>query len=450
MRSTNTQVIRDKVAGLLGKSRAFHALSETQRRQVLDDTSRVVDEMARSARARGETNGDPYHGLSLGLDASTAPPPPVTTTPGTTQGAPPVSTASGGDATQMGESIAVGVTQAARMVREIDFPTFVASLVEGTFHAIVKSSIEQMKAYAEMVRSVATSLNDFKDQNTTDNQARDSLVSRYPSLFQISVGDSGPRVGLRDDANTDNLPDFQKDLGLPQPVDSLDDDTIEAQLVPAMRDEVALARQKLLATIVMMGINRIVVTDGRINAKLRFQFSATETSKKNATSYDYANMGQINVSGSSQQLGDTSGTGDGSDYTSGSDGSTPVPSSSDMFTRADGKSAYATGQIDQMSVSRPDVRVTSEVNTKTDASLQASGQIMGEVAINFRSETFPLEKFADANQMNLLAQAQGAGRATPPPAAAPASTTPAAATPPATPPAPAPAPSTTAAPAAAR
>ncbi len=439
MRSTNHQVIRDKVAGLLGRSRAFHGLSDAQRRQVLDDTSRVVEEMARNARAQGATSGDPYHGLSMGLD--TAPTPP------TTSGAAPVSTAGGSTSTQMGESIAVGVTQAARMVREIDFPSFVASLIEGTFHAIVKSSIEQMKAYAEMVRSVATSLNEFRDQNTTDNQARDSLCSRYPSLFQISVGDSGPRVGLRDDADTDNLPDFQKDLGLSQPVDNLDDDTIEAQLVPAMRDDVARSRQQLLATIVLMGINRIIVTDGRINAKLRFQFAATETARKNATSYDYANMGQINVSGSSQTLGD-SGSGDSSggymSGSSGSDGSAPTPSSSYPWMRDDGKSAYATGQVDQMSVSRPDVRVTSEVNTKTDASLQASGQFVGEVAINFRSETFPLEKMVDTNQMMLLQQAQGAGRAAPPPpsstTAAPASTAPAPAPPPAPAPAPSPAP----------
>ena len=88
-----------------------------------------------------------------------------------------------------GDMIGAGVTQAARMVKEIDFPQFVASLIEGTFHAIVKSSIEQMQAYAEMVKSVSTSLNDFKDRNTTDNQAMDHLVSRYPQLLQITVVD---------------------------------------------------------------------------------------------------------------------------------------------------------------------------------------------------------------------------------------------------------------------
>ena len=67
----------------------------------------------------------------------------------------------------LGEGVRVGVQQAGQMLREINFPAFVASLIEGTFHSIVKSSIEQMNAYAEMVKSVAQSLNEFRDENVT-------------------------------------------------------------------------------------------------------------------------------------------------------------------------------------------------------------------------------------------------------------------------------------------
>src|SRR5262249_25445854 len=161
----------------------------------------------------------------------------------------------------------------ARMVKEIDFPTFVASLVEGTFHAIVKSSIEQMQAYADMVKSVSQSLNEFRDENVSPNQGRDQLVNKYPNLFQINVNNGQPT------ANPDSLPDFQKDLGLDQPVSDIDDETIENVLVPAARTQLAMERQKLLATIILMGINRIIVTDGKINAKIRFQFSANENTQ---------------------------------------------------------------------------------------------------------------------------------------------------------------------------
>jgi len=47
---------------------------------------------------------------------------------------------------------------AAEEAQEADLPAFVESLLQGTFHAIVDSSIEQMKAYAELVKSVAESL----------------------------------------------------------------------------------------------------------------------------------------------------------------------------------------------------------------------------------------------------------------------------------------------------
>ena len=46
----------------------------------------------------------------------------------------------------------------------VDFPTFVAGLIEGVFNAIVSASIQQMDAFSELVKSVAKSLNDFVDE----------------------------------------------------------------------------------------------------------------------------------------------------------------------------------------------------------------------------------------------------------------------------------------------
>ncbi|HZX94670.1 MAG TPA: hypothetical protein VFE90_09140 [Myxococcales bacterium] len=311
---------------------------------------------------------------------------------------------------QLGEGVRTGVTEAARMVKEINFPAFVASLIEGTFHSIVKSSIEQMNAYADMVKSVAQSLNEFRDENVSQNQAKDFLVKKYPQTFQLDTSQGDPHVTMRQGAEDSELPNFQKDLGLPEAVDSLDDDTIQQTLVPAARDEVAKGRQQLLATVILMGINRIVVTDGRINAKMRFQFSASDQKTTQASDYDYQNLGDTTVE---QKAGDQ-GTGQWKD----------------------GAGTWNYVQGDYQRVTAPNVKVTSEVHSDTTASLQASGQMMGEVAINFRSETFPLEKMVNTDQLARLNQAQaGAGRATPPPGQAPQ-----AAAPPAAPPATAPAP----------
>ena len=47
-------------------------------------------------------------------------------------------------------------------------------------------------------------------------------------------------------------------------------------LVPAARTQLATSRQQLLATMVMLGINRIVVTDGKISAKVMYDFQARD------------------------------------------------------------------------------------------------------------------------------------------------------------------------------
>lgn len=47
------------------------------------------------------------------------------------------------------------------LLETVDFPSFVSSLIEGTFNAIVNSSVEQMKAYADLLSDVATALSGF-------------------------------------------------------------------------------------------------------------------------------------------------------------------------------------------------------------------------------------------------------------------------------------------------
>jgi len=339
----------------------------------------VVEAMAES---RAPTQADPYAlPLAGALDEPTVLP-----------GAPPPAPSEGFKA----EGIREGVGQISRIVREVGFPNFVASLIQGTFHAIVSSSIEQMRAYGELVKSVAQSLNDYRDQNVTENQAKDNLVSRYPNVFQLSIVEGAPQVRPRDDfESSGELPNFRRDLGLDDDISDLDEETIDNKLIPAARDDLARSRQQLLATMVLMGINRIIVTDGKINAKVQFQFTAKDQAQTKAVHYDYANFGQITAS---------------TDNASGADSGLGGDSDDDF-----GGSQYARGT---QSMSMPDVKVTSQSNTDSTASLQASGALFGEVSINFRSETFPLEKMADSNQMLRLQQAQHGGRGAPSPAAA--------------------------------
>lgn len=117
-------------------------------------------------------------------------------------------------------------SSADRLVAEVDFPDFVAGLLNGVFGAIVDASIRQMEAYGKLVAGVAKSLDEFADENMSDDEARDHMVDRLPHFFQSSPKSKRRRVRL------------------------------------------ASKRQQLLSTMVLMGINRIVVTDGRIPAKI--------------------------------------------------------------------------------------------------------------------------------------------------------------------------------------
>src|SRR2546422_5316306 len=57
--------------------------------------------------------------------------------------------------------------RAGALTDEIDFPAFVASLVHGTFDAIVDASIRQMESYASLVSAVAKSVEEFTADNVT-------------------------------------------------------------------------------------------------------------------------------------------------------------------------------------------------------------------------------------------------------------------------------------------
>lgn len=388
------RVVELQTTEFLRRNPNFGRLSAAQQAETIRAMSAIVQAMADGAPA-----SDPYAPHAVGLaDLATL----VNSDPNAIQ------TVSGGAKEMMnkvgsggvGNVIGAGVTQAARMVKEINFPQFVASLIDGTFKAIVTSSIEQMKAYAEMVKSVSASLNEFKDKNTTDEEARESLVSRYPQLMQLQIVDGIQKVVPRDDAFGEDLPDFAKDLGMSESITSLDEETIEQKLVPAARDDLARGRQQLLATTILMGINRIIVTDGKINARIRFKFDAIEKTTTKATARDLAKMGDTVATQSARTE------------------SGAIERSDNWWARY--KKTGDDYQYDEQTqtVTTPNIQVTSEIETNTDGSIKAGGEMFGEVSINFRSETFPLEKMVNTDQLMQLNQAQQGFRGTPGPAAA--------------------------------
>lgn len=267
---------------------------------------------------------------------------------------------------------------------ELDFPEFVASLIHGTWDAMVDSSIRQMDAYADLVAAISKPVEQFREENVTAAQARDWLAAQHPAELGLYDGGGGSKLlSPRPSAGGETTePMWLADYGLDG--QELSPELIEEQLVPIARDRMARDRMQTLATLVMLGLNRIKVDTGSITARLRFRAAAADK-----TSVDYA------VS---------------------DDPSSASPSGS-WSTR--GSTSYA-APVTKVS--------TVGVNAQTDSNLNA--ELFGEVKINFSSETLPLDRFVDDARRTMLERAARPPAAiAPPQSPAPAAAAPVAAAP---------------------
>lgn len=244
----------------------------------------------------------------------------------------------------------------------IAFPTFVADLLKGTFQAVVDASIQQMEAYGELLANVAKTVDEFMADNISNNQARDWLSNSYPQLVRLDTSSGEPRVRMADGGGDSEAAQAaaRRDMNVPEDQSIDDDDSLETVLVPAARRKLAQSRQQVLATMVLMGINRIVVTSGRVKASMGFRIDTTDRARaESASQFDFKNETSI---GYSSWL-------------------SPVSASSKTTV------AY---------VSSSKKNSESEINVNAD--------LTGEVDLKFKSETFPLERFADTGVISNIQQ----------------------------------------------
>ena len=407
---------RGAVKALLERSEAFAALDPVKRRALAHDLVQIGSYLAEpdGVRLDPAQHSAPVRALAGTQDATDPP--------------------------AFGEALRTGVAQAGALMKAVNFPEFVSGLIDGVFHSIVTSSIQQMEAYAKLVADVSKSLNQFRDDNTTQNQGRDHLVDQFPDIFEITMDTgafggfgqaegqpAGPRVAMRE--NVDEaaaVKRINQALPLDKPITSLDDDLVEALLVPAARTQIATGRQQLLATMVMLGINRIVVTDGKISAKVMYDFQSRDNRRfqKSATQMDYARDAYGNLATTRTESGENEENIDKGSYTQNrtKDGGFDED-------RRDG-SYYSKGTYQY--TDKPVITMMSASQLADDSSLTAKASLAGHVEVNFKSDYMPLDKLANpdaiaAIQMNAqpgmvrtMAGRQAAPAAVPPAAGTPA------------------------------
>lgn len=181
----------------------------------------------------------------------------------------------GGATTQVG-----AVTR--QTLQAIAFPDFVADLIRSTFRAIMDASIQQLDAIRALLGNVSGTVDDFEESNITDSQAREWLAQQYGGHLQLQGG----KLSARPDA-PETPPPWDRQLGLSRAVDPADDDAVEDVLVPAARRKLSQGRLETLSLLVMMGLDRIVVTGGKIRATMAFHIDASDAVQQaNASQFD--------------------------------------------------------------------------------------------------------------------------------------------------------------------
>jgi len=359
--SDTLTVTRSKVRELLERSEAFGELSPKERREIARQMVRIGSYMA---DPDGLLSGEHAAQLPKLAEQQSRP------SEGGVKTAANRASSNQGFAGEdfVGGAIREGTQQFGELVGKVDFPRFVGGLIENVYQAIVTSSIQQMRAYAEMLKSVSQSVDDFARENITENNARDWLVDTYPDVFDIeapspddeSEGTPQPRLVTKGEDGETRLAAISRDMMLPQPLTDISDPESEAALVRGARMSMAKSRMQLLASMVMLGINRIVVTDGSIRAKVVFGMRASDTAtrKSSASLYDRQTSKNTNVSAV------------GFGFLGIGGGSVNVNEQSHMTT----------------------VGSALDENSTSQAELKAN--LSGEVRLNFKSDFLAAEKLA--------------------------------------------------------
>ena len=357
--------MRPQVRDLLERSPGFRALPPEQQRDTARTMVRVASYMAnpqglarqeltpgQSLLAREQGSGPPLaRAQDSGVDAAKR------------KASEKIGTFAGADF-QAG-AVRQGVEQYKNLIGSVDFATFVGGLIQNVFQAIVSASIQQMNAYGQLLKSVAQTVDQFAQDNISLNNARDWLIDKYPDqigLDEEAADEEGgqPRLMIRSEDGDAALARVSAELGMAEPVGDISDPEQETRLVMAARLQMARSRQQLLSSMVILGINRIVVTDGAINAKVVFDLKASDQAQRQARASLYDSQSSMNRNTSAA----------GANFGWGAAGSVNVNEQRHVTT------------------------VGSAVDETSESKAEVKAKLSGEVRVNFKSDYFPMEKLA--------------------------------------------------------
>ncbi|GAB1595822.1 hypothetical protein [Lysobacter claricitrinus] len=256
------------------------------------------------------------------------------------------------------------------VLNAVSFPRFVTDLINGVFRAMLDSNQAQMQQYVNLLNAVSASAEGFEGAQFGLMRVRQWVADQFPESIEYEAPDVEPgeapdpdevanaRLRLRSGASMPPAEVIRATLGL-APEDPLEASNPE-QLVPLARRQLARQRQQMLATMVMMGMQRIVVDSGKINAAMRFHIDTRSAANQDQGSQTSV---QNRIKGG------------------GSFGFGPW-----------GASAEIENTIGYVSTQR--TQSTEEMNTDLD--------LNSSVELNFRSDYLPLNQMANQAQADRI------------------------------------------------
>ncbi|MBN1656608.1 MAG: hypothetical protein JXA30_22745 [Deltaproteobacteria bacterium] len=263
------------------------------------------------------------------------------------------------------------VSSAAGTLRDtmnaIDFPGFVTSLISGVFQAIQNSTIQQLEAYSSLLEAVSASSDDFASSNISVGRAAQWIASRFPRQFVVEGEGEDIQLSLNPDSDEDlNREGLQQALGATEDeMGTVDESELTETLIPLVQRKLGRDRQQMLATMVLMGMQRIVVDAGKIHASMNMQIDARSIAEQRQA----------------EQLDTRVSTSASGSFGVGNWGASASVSATVGFVRSD----------DQYS--------------REDIALQAG--LRSSVDVDFRTDQIPLDRMASREaQRRIAAQAR--------------------------------------------
>jgi len=226
------------------------------------------------------------------------------------------------------------------LVDSVDFPQFVSDLLKAVFDANLSVQKRQTDDFIRLMREATKSTADFL-KKTDDEEAYAYLVESPNSQFNLAMEES---------------PDGASKLSLTTPEGepvNMDDNEVKAKIMDA---KIAMAKEHraALREILLLGVTRMFVRKGEVEAAVEYKITAKRDSRKTHRDQNI-NTVQANMSYSGP-LGGILG-----------------------------------GPKGSMSVNNTNIQVNTSGQTAQD---ELTAKLMGKVKIEFATDFFKLDNFA--------------------------------------------------------